>query len=163
MRLLLLLLTVGGSVAQSSVAPALTVSGVTPDLPLIVTVFVALRRGPEIGCITGFFAGFLQDVASGGLIGVQALTKALAGFAMGLLVGRFWVSSPVVQVPGLVLLTLVEGLARFLLLQFFHYPVSLGGLMVHVVLPQALFNGFIGAVCVLVLAGAEHARKLRWT
>jgi len=162
MRLALLLMTVGGSVAQSSVVPALSVAGVTPDLPLVLTVFVALRRGPEIGCIAGFLAGFLQDVTGGGLIGVQALTKALAGFAMGLLVGRFSVSNPLVQVPGLVLLTVAEGLARFFLLQFFHYPVSFGGLMAHVVLPQALYNGFVGAACVLAVEGAEFARKQGW-
>ena len=81
---------------------------------------------------------------------------------MGLLVGRFWVASPLVQVPGLVLLTVAEGLARFFLLQFFHYPVSLGGLMMHVVLPQALYNGFVGAACVLFAEGVEAARKHGW-
>ena len=163
MRFLLLLATIGGgTVMQASVVPAFSVGGITPDLPLILTVLIALRRGPEVGCIVGFFAGFLQDVAGGGLIGVQALTKALAGFAMGLLVGRFWVASPLVQVPGLVLLTVAEGLGRFALLQFFHYPVSFTGLMVHVVLPQALFNGFIGAACVLLAEGADVASKQRW-
>jgi len=162
-RALLLLMTVGGSVAQSNVAPALSVAGVTPDLPLVLTVLVALRRGPEAGCLVGFTAGLLQDVSGGGLIGVQALTKALAGFAMGLLVGRLWVSSPLVQVPGLVLLTVAEGLARFFLLQFFHYPASLGELMAHVVLPQALYNGVVGAACVMAAAGAEVARRHGWT
>ena len=162
MRFLLLLSTIGGSVAQSSVVPTLSIGGIAPDVPLILTVLVALRRGPEVGCLVGFFAGFLQDVAGGGLIGVQALTKALAGFAMGLLVGRFWVASPLVQVPGLVLLTVAEGLTRFFLLQFFHYPVSLGGLMIHVVLPQALYNGFVGAACVLFAEGVEAARKHGW-
>lgn len=163
MRLLVLLMTVGGSnVAQSSVVPAMSMAGVTPDLPLVLTVLVALRRGPEVGCLVGFLAGSLQDVAGGGLIGVQALTKALAGFAMGLLVGRLWVASPLVQVPGLVLLTVAEGLARFFLLQFFHYPVTLGGLMLHVVLPQALYNGFIGAAWVLAAEGADLARRRGW-
>jgi rod shape-determining protein MreD len=161
-RFLLLLSTLGGSVAQSSVVPTLSIGGIAPDVPLILTVLVALRRGPEVGCLVGFFAGFFQDVAGGGLIGVQALTKALAGFAMGLLVGRFWVASPLVQVPGLVLLTVAEGLARFFLLQFFHYPVSLGGLMMHVVLPQALYNGFVGAACVVFAEGVEAARKHGW-
>jgi rod shape-determining protein MreD len=163
LRAFLLLMTVGGSsVAQWNVVPALTVGGVTPDLPLVLTVLVALRRGPEVGCLVGFVAGCLQDVAGGGLIGVQALTKALAGFAMGLLVGRLWVASPLVQVPGLVLLTVAEGMARFLLLQFFHYPVSLGGLMVHVVLPQALYNGFVSALCVLVAEALDVARRRQW-
>ena len=43
----LLLLTLGGSVAQSSLVQVLSVGGATPDLPFILTVFWALRRGPE--------------------------------------------------------------------------------------------------------------------
>ena len=39
----LLLLTLGGSVAQSSLVQALSVGGATPDLPFILTVFWALR------------------------------------------------------------------------------------------------------------------------
>ena len=42
--------------------------------------------------------------------------------------GRFWVTNPLVQVPGLVLLTVTEGLGRFLLLQMFHYPAAFGEL-----------------------------------
>jgi len=162
-RALFLLMTFGGSLAQWSVVPALSVGGVTPDLPLIVTVFLALRQGPEAGCVAGFTAGFLQDMAGGGLIGVQALTKALAGFSMGLLVGRFWVASPLVQVPGLVLLTLAEGLVRYFLLQIFHFPASLGEMMTHVILPQALYNGFLGSACVLAMSAAAAIKERMWT
>src|SRR5262249_24500541 len=128
----------GGNLAQWSVVPALSVGGVPPDLPLIVTVFLAIRKGPVTGCLAGFGAGLLQDMAGGGLIGIQALTKALAGFSMGLLVGRLWVASPLIQVPALVLLTLVEGLGRFFLLQFFHFPAPLSALMRHPIPPHAL-------------------------
>jgi rod shape-determining protein MreD len=115
LRLLLLLVTVGGGVLQSTVVAVAGVGGITPDVPLILTVLIALRYGPESGCLAGFVAGLLQDATGGGLVGVQALTKGLAGFAMGLLVGRFWVINPLVQVPGLVLLSIAEGLGRFLL------------------------------------------------
>ena len=142
---------------------ALSVVGATPDLPLILTVLIALRRGPETGCLVGFGAGLLQDVAGGGLLGVQALTNALAGFAMGSLVGRLWVSKPVVQVPGLVLLTLAEGLARFFILQLFHFPASLGDVLLHVILPQAFYNGFVGAASVLAFSAAEALRSRAWS
>ncbi len=163
MRALFLLMTLGGSLAQWNLVPALSVGGITPDLPLILTVMLALRRVPETGCLVGFVAGFLQDTAGGGLIGVQALTKALAGFGMGLLVGRLWVTSPLVQVPGLVLLTVAEGLARYGLLRLFHFPASLGGLMLHVILPQALYNGLLASAFLLVAAGALAMRRRGWT
>lgn len=154
----LLVLTLGGSVAQTSLVQALSVGGATPDLPFIMTVFWALRRGPEAGCAAGFLAGLLQDVAAGGLVGVQALTKALAGFALGLVGGRLWVANPLVQVPGLVALTVAEGLLRFGLLQLFHYPASLGPLLVDVILPQALYNGVLGAACIVALLALELGR-----
>jgi len=149
----------GGSLAQSSLVPSWSIGGVTPDLPLILTALIALRRGPETGCLVGFASGLLQDAASGGLLGVQALSRALAGFAMGLLPGRLWVGHPLVQIPGLLLLTIAEGLLRFGLLQLFHFPAPFGELMMYVILPQALYNGFLGAALVLALAWAESARS----
>jgi rod shape-determining protein MreD len=158
-RLSLLLMAFGGSLAQSSVVPSWSVGGVTPDLPLILTALVALRRGPEAGCLVGFAAGLLQDATGGGLLGVQALSRALAGFAMGFLPGRLWVGHPLVQIPGLVLLTVAEGFLRFGLLQLFHFPASFGELLVHVILPQALYNGFLGAACVLAVEVAHTLRS----
>src|SRR6266545_4741166 len=61
MRLSLLFMAFGGSLVQSSLVPSWSVGGVTPDLPLILTALVALRRGPEAGCLVGFAAGLLQD------------------------------------------------------------------------------------------------------
>ena len=52
----------------------------------------------------------------------RRFTKALIGFGIGALGGRLRVSQPLVQVPGLVLLTIAEGLARFALLKLFHFP-----------------------------------------
>ena len=119
MRLSLLLMAFGGSLAQSSVVPSWSVGGITPDLPLILTALIALRRGPEAGCLVGFAAGLLQDATGGGLLGVQALSRALAGFAMGLLPGRLWVGHPLVQIPGDVILIarvmgLLSGIGRTL-------------------------------------------------
>ncbi|OGK97404.1 MAG: rod shape-determining protein MreD [Candidatus Rokubacteria bacterium RIFCSPHIGHO2_12_FULL_73_22] len=158
MRTLLALTVFGGGVAHATLAPALRIAGVTPDLPLIVVVLLALRRGPEFGCVAGFVAGLLQDAAGGGLLGVQALTKALIGFAIGAAGSRLAVTQPLVQVPGLVLLTVAEALVRFALLKLFRFPAPLGELMAWVVLPQALYNGFLGAVFVLALSWIESVR-----
>jgi rod shape-determining protein MreD len=159
MRAALALAIFGGGVAQNALAPVLSIGEVTPDLPLIVVVLLALRRGPELGCLVGFAAGLFQDAVAGGFIGTQALTKAFIGFLVGRLGGRLWVHEPLVQVPGLVLLSLTEGLARYLLLRFFQFPGAFGDLMLYVVLPQALYNGFLGAALVLLLSWTERLRS----
>jgi len=158
MRGLLVLTVAGGSVAHATLTPLVSVRGVTPDLPLIMVSLLALRRGSEFGCLAGFVTGLLQDAAGGGLIGVQGLTKALIGFGVGVAGSRLRVSQPLVQVPGLVVLTIAEGLARFALLQIFRFPAPFGELMMYVVIPQALFNGFVGAAVVLSLAGVQTLR-----
>jgi rod shape-determining protein MreD len=161
-RTLLALTVFGGGVAHATLTPALRIANVTPDIPLIVVVLLALRRGPELGCAAGFFAGLLQDVATGGLIGVQALTKAVIGFAIGTAGERLSVRQPLVEVPGLVLLSIAEGLVRFALLQLFRFPAPFGELMTYVVLPQALYNGFLGAALVFALAWTESWRARTW-
>jgi rod shape-determining protein MreD len=159
MRTFLAVAVLSGGVAHATMGPALRIADVAPDIPLIVVVMLAFRRGPEFGCGAGFLAGLLQDAATGGLLGVQALTKSLIGFGVGALAGRLRVSQPLVQVPGLVVLSLVEGVARFALLQLFHFPASFGELMTYVVLPQSIYNGFLGAALVLALAWSESIRE----
>lgn len=159
MRTFVLVAVFGGGFVHATVGPALRIADVAPDIPLIVVVLLALRRGPEFGCGAGFVAGLLQDAAAGGLLGVQALTKALVGCLIGALGGRLRVGQPLVQVPGLVLLTVAEGLARFALLKIFRFPAPFGELMTYVVLPQALYNGFLGAALVLALSWAESVRE----
>lgn len=159
MRTFLAVAVLSGGVAHATMGPALRIADVAPDIPLIVVVMLALRRGPEFGCGAGFLAGLLQDAATGGLLGVQALTKSVIGFGVGALGGRLRVSQPLVQVPGLVVLSLVEGVARFALLQLFHFPASFGELVTYVILPQAIYNGFLGAALVLALAWAESIRE----
>lgn len=159
MRVSLALTLLSGSLAQGSVVPAIRIGDVTPDIPLVLTVLLGLRRGPEAGCLSGFALGLIQDTVGGGIVGTQALTKAVIGFVAGLLARRLVASSPLVQVLGLVVLTVVEGLARYGLLQLFHFLAPFGDLMLLVVLPQALYNGFLGAACVLALLLVESRRS----
>ena len=164
MRLSLALATFGSGIAQSSVVHLVTIGTAAPDLPLIVTALLALRRGPEVACVVGFAAGLVQDLAGGGLVGVQALTKALAGFGLGLAVGRLWVASSFVQVSGLFVLTVAEGLLRYSLLRIFHqFPAGLSDVLLGVVLPQACYNGAVAAACLLAIEAAEAVRvRVRW-
>lgn len=149
MRLPLYFLAVsGGTLAQSTVVPILGVAGVVPDLPLILVVLLALRRGPEPGCLTGFALGLVQDALVGGPLGLQALSKAVIGFGAGELPRVCLVSNPLVSVLAVTLATLTDGTLRFVVLQLFHYPAAFGELLGWVILPQAAYNGLLTVLLV---------------
>lgn len=58
-------------------------TGVVPDGMLLVTLYFGLHRGRETGLVGGFTMGLIQDVLSGGILGVNALSKGLIGHFTG--------------------------------------------------------------------------------
>ena len=56
---------------------------VQPDLILILLFFFGIRYSQLASTLTGFTAGFFLDALSGGILGLHALTKTVAGFLIG--------------------------------------------------------------------------------
>lgn len=78
------LLGLAAIVFQSAVSEYFyTWLGARPDAMGLIVVYLGLQRGKEPGLIGGFILGLLQDVLSGGLLGVNALSKGLIGHATG--------------------------------------------------------------------------------
>jgi len=59
------------------------VENVTPDLILILVVYVAVREGQFTGLLAGFVLGMLFDILSSGILGTNALAKMIGGFTAG--------------------------------------------------------------------------------
>jgi rod shape-determining protein MreD len=90
------LLLLGSLVLQSTVLEQVTFKGVTPQLSLVVVVSLAYIDGERVGVVTGFTAGFVQDLLLpvGSIVGLTALVYTLIGFAVGSL-SRYSVSESV--------------------------------------------------------------------
>jgi rod shape-determining protein MreD len=149
----------GGALVQCTVVPVVGVGGIVPDVPVILTVLLALRYGSEAGCLTGFALGLAQDAVAGGPLGLHALSKALLGFVAGDLPRWVLVTRPAIPIGVAVLATIVDGLVRFGLLQLFHYPAPLGEIFTRVIVPQAGYNGIVAAVALALPAGRLLTRR----
>jgi rod shape-determining protein MreD len=57
--------------------------GTKPDLVLVMVVWLGLVKGPDSGCISGFFFGLFEDAYSYVNLGSNALTKTIIGFFCG--------------------------------------------------------------------------------
>ena len=92
----------------------------------------------------GFFGGLLQDILSGGILGMGALVKTLLGFLIGLLGKVIYKERILTQVLVLWGATLTQGLFFFLLLEFFSQDSSFLEEMKRIVCFLPFYNALLG-------------------
>ncbi|NOY87211.1 MAG: rod shape-determining protein MreD [Deltaproteobacteria bacterium] len=74
-------------VAQSVLIPLVFPQWLTNciDLPLIGVVHFAITRGKRAGMVSGIFLGYFQDAMAGGILGINGISKIVAGYLGGVL------------------------------------------------------------------------------
>lgn len=68
---------------QQSVAPRMTLAGVSPDFLLVTLVCISLFGDRRTGAVKGFFAGVLHGAAAGANLGAYAVSRTVTGFLVG--------------------------------------------------------------------------------
>ncbi len=68
---------------QTSVFSYFQISGVVPDILLILIVSLAYYKGQNQAIIVGFFAGFLLDIVSAGTIGITSVIYMTIAYVSG--------------------------------------------------------------------------------
>jgi rod shape-determining protein MreD len=68
---------------QATLAPRIAFGQIAPDFVILAVLVFALYRGAVYGAILGFAVGFLQDLGTPEMLGLNALTKTLLGFTIG--------------------------------------------------------------------------------
>lgn len=56
---------------------------ISPDLVIILVIYLGYTRGHIAGMVAGFVSGLILDIVSGSFIGLSALSYTLAGFIAG--------------------------------------------------------------------------------
>ncbi|MFD8754575.1 rod shape-determining protein MreD [Kitasatospora sp. NPDC059577] len=152
-----------GLILQVSVFGRLQLPGATPDILLLVVVGLAMVYGPTGGCLVGFAAGLLADLAppSDHAIGRYALVLCLMGYAAGLLRPdhgrqRSVVGSLLVVGVAAVASTLLYALVGALVGDTAARHVGLGGLVISALLYDLLLAPFV--VPLVMLLGRRFGR-----
>jgi rod shape-determining protein MreD len=146
-------------VLQVVVAPRITFADIGPDFPLLLMAYFAVTRQPQHGAFAGFLIGLIQDLFNPALLGLNALTKTLAGYALGMASAKIEPESSLLLFP----LFGVTALAHDVLYLLFFTGLDLGQfftLLFTVALPSALYTAVVGVV-VYKLADALTTRMVR--
>lgn len=76
---------------QTAVLDGFSVAGIMPDLALIYVVYCGIFFHGTRGAVMGIVVGFIQDCLSGGLFGINTLSKSLIGFFFSTLKEKLFV------------------------------------------------------------------------
>lgn len=87
-RLRFALVIVSALVVQTTLAPAISIDGVHPDVMTLLAVAASLEAGPEAAAARGFFIGLAEDLFLQTPFGLSALVYTVVGFAVGLAMHR---------------------------------------------------------------------------
>ncbi len=69
---------------QAFFARKMSIGMISPDFPLLIVVYFSIWSGAFRGSIMGFLVGLIQDLFNPSFLGLNALTKTLIGYCMGL-------------------------------------------------------------------------------
>lgn len=115
------------------------------DPCLIITVYVALTRGENLGMLTGLSGGWAQEIVFGGRpLGLLGLARVVVAFLIGQAGRRFLLASPaahfsVLFVAGMLDAWLVGRLGAM-------FDVSLSALSGAALVYRALLNAVVGTI-----------------
>ncbi|MDI6710550.1 MAG: rod shape-determining protein MreD [Thermoanaerobacterales bacterium] len=138
---------------QSTALEFVRVAGMKPDLVMVLVVFHAILRGPREGAFLGLLGGLAEDVLSGFYLGMNGLSRAVAGYLVGLLSTRVYRESTVL-VAGLTMLVSwgAEGL-NYLLLLALGVSIPPEAALLNLIFPIGVYNG---AVALLFYRGYQR-------
>jgi len=137
--------------AQTTWLELFSFGGVTPDLVLVWVVYCGVRYSRSSGIGAGIALGIIQDSLSGGLLGVNTLSKSLIAYFFSTLKGKFFVEGMIPIGIFLIVSSIFDGLVFY-----FSMGTILKGEVAASFLYQSLpvysiYNALIGSFMFLVL------------
>jgi rod shape-determining protein MreD len=136
---------------QSTILNAISISGVKPDITLMIIIFIAFRKGCIPGQLSGFFTGIFEDFISLSPLGFHSLIKATIGFLYGLLEGGFIIDAFILPVVFLAAGTVIKGITSWLLVSIFSIHSSGVSILSVKFLIEILYNSLTAPIVFALL------------
>ena len=125
---------------QGSVFSALSFSGITPNLLLVVTASFGLLLGDVRGMAVGVCCGLLGDIFFGPLLGFQTLLYALIGFGCGKFERSFFVDELRLPILLIVACDFLYGFVSYVFLFLVRGRFFFSYFLWHRILPEMVYT-----------------------
>jgi rod shape-determining protein MreD len=130
--------------ALFAVKTNITVFGTSLNLTVLVPFYFGLKKSPEKGLMIGVTVGLIEDSLSNTILGPNIISKGSIGILSSLLLGRFFVWTPLFGVLACFAITFFDSIIVYTCRElFFVQPALFKGAVVKM-LVQSAFNAPIG-------------------
>ena len=147
---------IGALLLQTTVLPLAAIGRATPDLLLIMCVYLGLHQHTVGGAIGAFSLGYLQDAFSGSVAGLNAFGMCLVFTVVYLTSRRLWVDNTISKIAVVFLASLLKTIAILVLVAMFMSVEGLWRTMLSYLLIEAVLAATLSPAVFAVLARTQQ-------
>jgi rod shape-determining protein MreD len=145
---------------QTTVLPLAAIGRATPDLLLIMCVYLGLHQHTVGGAIGAFSLGYLQDTFSGSVAGLNAFGMCLVFTMVYLTSRRLWVDNTVSKVAVVFLASVLKTVAILVLVALFMSAEGLWRTMLSYLPIEAGLAALLSPAVFAVLARTQQLQEV---
>lgn len=128
------------SVLQTTVLGVIEIFGVIPNLLVVSVICYALMRGDFEGVIFGTAVGFVLDILSGRMVGINMILCSLVGLLCACLYDTLFNNNSFVASVFVLWISLIYELLIYVFYFLFWGDTNIAFALLHKVLPCAVYN-----------------------
>lgn len=144
---------------QTTLLPLAAVGRATPDLLLIICVYLGLHQHTVGGALGAFVLGYLQDTFSGSVAGLNAFAMCLVFTVVYLTSRRLWVDNAVSKVAVVFLASLLKTAAILALVALFMSADGLWRTILSYLLIEAVLAAVLSPAVFALLAQTQRLQE----
>lgn len=144
-------------ILQTTVFSLQSITSVSPNLMIIITVSIAFMQGKKEGILTGLVSGLLVDFGYGNIFGFYGLLYMLAGYASGTFCQVYFDND--VKMP-LILATSFDILCNFIVYIVFFLlrgRLAFAHFLTRIIIPEAVFTALMTLILYRLFYVINHA------
>ena len=157
--LLFAVVAVAALLLQTTVLPLAAIGRATPDLLLIMCVYLGLHQHSVGGALGAFSLGYLQDAVSGSVAGLNAFGMCLVFTVVYLTSRRLWVDNTISKIAVVFLASVLKTIAILLLVAVFMSIEGLWRTMLSYLLIEAVLAALLSPAVFAVLAHTQQLQE----
>jgi rod shape-determining protein MreD len=137
--------------AQTTWLELFSFGGVTPDLILVWAVYCGVRCSRAGGIGAGIILGLVQDCLSGGVLGVNTLSKGLSAYFFSTLKSKFYIHGVITIGIFLILSSIFDGLVFYFSMETILKGEIASSFLYQLLPVYSIYNGLVGPLLFIIL------------